>query len=174
VEDPTAKGRSGVNEALEQARTWLEEMGWTVQEAPAADGVAWRLQARNPAGQSVAVIQQAARPDLVLLGGSVAPSGPHPEKLAALGAGKMRQFLWDLRFELLRQRYQFQIQGPGIKRVSLNRTLFWDEGVRRSQFVSAVEEIHHGVLTVQWMIQRLLDESPPPEAVKVVGLDPVN
>ena len=174
MEDTASRERGGVNEVLEQAQAWLEEMGWTVQEAPAGEGVAWRLRARNPAGQSVAAIQQTARPDLVLLGGSVAPSGPHPDKLAALGAKKMREFLWDLRFELLRQRYQFQIQGPGIKRVTLNRTLFWDEGVRRSQFVSAVEEIHHGVLTVQWMIQRLLDESPPPETVKVVGLDPVN
>ena len=163
-----------VNEVRDQIQVWLEGMGWTVQAAPAGEGVAWRLRARNPAGQSVAVIQQPSRPDLVLLGGSVAPSGPHPEKLAALGAKVMREFLWDLRFELLRQRYQFQIRGPGIQRVTLNRTLYWDEGVSRSQFVAAVEEIHHGVLTVQWMIQRLLDEPPPPETVKVVGLDPVN
>ncbi len=122
----------------------------------------------------MAAVQPSNQPDIIVLGGSVAPSGPHPQKLAALSPKVMRNFLWDLRFELLRQHYQFQIQGPGVKRVALNRTLYWDEGVSRSRFFSAVEEIHHGVLTVQWMIQRLLDE-PAPEMVKVVGgFDPVN
>ena len=174
MEDSVSNERAEVGAAQEQVRTWLEEIGWTVEDGPAEEGIAWRLRARNPAGQSVAAVQQSSRPDVVLLGGSVAPSGPHPGKLAALDAKVMREFLWQLRFELLRQRYQFQIQGPGIQRVALKRALFWDEGVRRSQFVAAVEEIHHGVLTVQWMIQRLLDEPPPPETVKLVGFDPVN
>jgi hypothetical protein len=157
----------------DQVRGWFEGLGWQVEDRPAEDGVAWRLRARHRGGQSVAALQQEARPDLLLLGGSVAPSGPHPKKLAALSPKAMRVFLWELRFELLRQRYQFQIQGPGVQRVTLNRTLYWDEGIQRSQFFSAVEEIHHGVLTVQWMIQRLLDE-PVPETVKVVGFEPVN
>ena len=108
------------------------------------------------------------------LSGAVAPDGPHPAKLAALPPAVMRSFLWELRFELLRQRFQFNIQGPGVNRVLVRRTLYWDEGVARSQFVAAVEEIHRGVLTAQWMIQRLLDEPPPPEAAKALGFDTVN
>ena len=157
-----------------QVQAWFEEMGWKVETRTPEEGLAWRLHARNAAGQRVVAVQRDGRPDTVLLGGSVAPGGPHPQKLAALAPAVMRQFLWDLRFELLRQHYQFRIQGPGIKRVAFNRVLYWDEGVRRSQFAKAIEEIHHGILTVQWMIQRLLDEPPPPEVVRVVGSDPIN
>ncbi len=158
-----------------QVRAWLEELGWTVDEQPPVEGLAWRLRARHAGGgQGVSAFQTSARPDQVHLTGAVAPDGPHPAKLGALPPAVMRNFLWDLRFELLRQRFQFSIQGPGVKRVLVRRSLYWDEGVARSQFVEAVEEIHRGVLTVQWMIQRLLDESPPPETFKVVGFDTVN
>ena len=175
MEEPKATERSGARTAREQVRSWLEELGWVVQDQPAVKGLAWRLSAKHRGGgQSLVALQPSDRPDIVVLGGSVVPGGPHPQQLAALDARVMRDFLWDLRFELLRQHYQFQIEGPGLKRVALNRTLYWDEGVRRSQFYRAVEEIHHGVLTVQWMIQRLLDESPPPEMVKVTGFDPIN
>lgn len=157
-----------------QVQAWFEEMGWKVETRAAEEGLAWRLHAQNPAGQRVVAVQREGRADTVLLGGSVVPGGPHPAKLAALAPAVMRDFLWDLRFELLRQHYQFQIQGPGLKRVAFNRIIYWDEGVRRSQFAKAIEEIHHGVLTVQWMIQRLLDEPPPPEMVRGVGSDPIN
>ena len=165
---------SDPREVQEQIRSWFEEIGWTVEDRPVEEGVAWRLRARNRGGQTVLALQGAARPDILLLGGSVAPSAPHEQKLAALPPKILRSFLWDLRFELLRRHYQFQIQGPGIRGVAFNRVLYWDEGIRRSQFVAAVEEIHHGVLTVQWMIQRLLDEPPPPEVVRVVGSEPIN
>lgn len=157
-----------------QARAWLEQLGWAVQESEPLEGLAWRLQARHAGGQVVTVFQSTARPEQVHLSGAVAPAGPHPAKLAALPPAVMHNFLWDLRFELLRQRFQFNIQSPGVTRVLVRRTLYWDEDVRRSEFVAAVEEIHRGVLTVQWMIQRLLDEPPPPELVKVVGFDTVN
>lgn len=160
--------------ARDQIRAWFEQIGWTVEDAAAGKGVAWRLQARNRAGHRIVAAQQAGRPDIVILGGSVVPGGPHPQKLAALPPAVMRRFLWDLRFELLRQHHQFQIQGPDLERVAFNQVLYWDEGVRRSQFAAAVEKVHHGVITVQWMIQRLLDEPPPPEAVRVVGQDPIN
>lgn len=174
MSDSESTERADVGATQRQVRSWLEELGWTIEDRPLAEGLAWRLRAQHGGGQSLTVFQASARPDLVHLGGSVAPDGPHPAKLAALAPAAMQDFLWDLRFELLRQRYQFNIQGPGVKRVLLRRTLYWDEGVRRSEFFRAVEEIHHGVLTVQWMIQRLLDEAPPPEMVKVVDFDSVN
>lgn len=175
MKDSAATERDEVLAVREQVRTWFEGLGWAVEEGAAEKGMAWRLGARHGGGQSVGAIQRSDQPDILVLGGSVAPGGPHAQKLASLAPGLMRNFLWELRFELLRQRYQFQIQGPGIRRVALTRVLYWDEGVRRSQFFSAVEEIHHGVLTVQWMIQRLLDEPPPPETVQVVGgFEPVN
>lgn len=163
------------NSVAAQVKDWLEELGWTVEEPPPMEGLVWRLAARHGGGgQSVNVFQTTSRSEQVHLTGAVAPAGPHPAKLAALPPAVMRNFLWDLRFELLRQRFQFNIQGPGVKRVLVRRSLYWDEGVSRSQFVAAVEEIHRGVLTIQWMIQRLLDESPPPETFKVVGFDTVN
>ncbi len=174
MEEPGSSKREAVAAVRRQVGSWFEEIGWRVEDRPAEEGISWRVRARNRGGQSVVALQGVARPHILLLGGSVAPSGPHPEKLAALPAKVMRSFLWELRFELLRRRYQFQIQGPGIRRVAFNRALYWDEGVRRSQFIAAVEEIHHGVLTVQWMIQRLLDEPPPPEIVRVVGSEPIN
>lgn len=172
TEEMTSK--EGKAPAFGQARVWLEELGWTVEECEPIKGLAWRLRARHAGGQVVTVFQSTARPEQVHLSGAVAPAGPHPAKLAALPPAVMHNFLWDLRFELLRQRLQFNIESPGVKRVLVRRTLYWDEGVRRSGFVAAVEEIHRGVLTVQWMIQRLLDEPPPPELVKVVGFDTVN
>lgn len=175
MSDSGTAERSDMEETRRQVGAWLEGLGWSVEDKPAAEGLAWRLRAVHGGGQSVMAFQASGRPDLLHLGGSVAPDGPHPAKLAALPPAAMRSFLWDLRFELLRQRFQFNIEGPGVKRVVVRRTLYWDEGVRRSQFVAAVEEIHHGVLTVQWMIQRLLDEPPPPEIVQVVsGFEPVN
>ena len=167
-------GSTASDAVRDQVRAWFEGMGWETDDREAEEGLAWRLRAQNRAGQRIMAIQRSDQPDTVVLGGSVVPGGPHPQKLAALAPAVMRSFLWDLRFELLRQHYQFQIQGPGIKRVAFNRVIYWDEGVSRNQFAKAVEEIHHGVLTVQWMIQRLLDESPPPEAVRVVGPDPIN
>lgn len=175
MQDSASTERNDMKEARGQVRSWLEELGWLVEDQPTDKGLAWRLKASHRSGgQRVVALQPSDRPDIVLLGGSVAPSGPHPQKLAALEPGVLREFLWDLRFELVRQHYQFRIEGPRVKRVAFNRTLYWDEGVKRSEFFRAVEEIHHGVLTVQWMIQRLLDEPPPPEMVKVVGFDPVN
>ena len=168
MQDSESTERGDVKAVREQVRSWFEELGWPVEDQP-VKGLAWRLRAKHGGGQSVTVFQMSSKLDLLHLGGSVAPDGAHPEKLAAIAPAVMQNFLWDLRFELLRQRFQFNIEGPG------GRSLYWDEGVSRSQFVAAVEEIHHGVLTVQWMIQRLLDEPPPPETVQVVGgFDPVN
>ena len=158
----------------DQVRAWFEQIGWAVESRAAEKELAWRLQAQNRAGHRVVAVQRSGRPDIVLLGGSVVPGDSHAQKLTALAPAVMRGFLWELRFELLRQHYQFHIQGPGIERIAFNNVIYWDEGVRRSQFAKAVEEIHHGVLTVQWMIQRLLDEPPPPEPVRVVGPDPIN
>jgi hypothetical protein len=174
MKETASNGRTEEEVVREQLRAWFEQFGWTIEDRAAEEGQAWRLQARNRAGQRVVAVQQSDRPDIVILGGSVVPGGPHAQKLAARAPAGMRGFLWELRFELLRQHYQFQIQGPGIKRVAFTRVIYWDEGVRRSQFANAVEEIHHGVLTVQWMIQRLLDEPPPPEPVRVVGPGPIN
>lgn len=174
MNESKSKDHPEVDAIREQVRTWLEDLGWKAEERLAEEGVAWRLHAQNPAGQRVVAVQRSARPGLVILGGSVVPGGPHPEKLARLPRPVMRSFLWDLRFELLRQRYQFHIQGPGIRRVAFHRVLYWHEGVSQSRFAAAVEEIHCGVLTVQWMIQRLLDEPPPPEPIQLLGSDPVN
>ena len=76
---------STVTDAVrDQVRAWFEEIGWQVEERTGEEALAWRLRAQNRSGQRVVAFQQAARPDIVVLGGSVAPGGPHPQKLAAL------------------------------------------------------------------------------------------
>lgn len=175
MSDPGPSEQDGTDAARRQVRAWFKELGWVVEDRADRDGFAWRMRARHAGGgQGVTAFQHSANLDLLHLGGSVAPDGPHPAKLAALAPQVMRSFLWDLRFELLRQGFQFNIQGPGVRRVLVRRTLYWDEGVRRSQFVAAVEEIHRGVLTTQWMIQRLLDESPARQVGKVGDFEQIN
>ena len=78
---------------------------------------------------------------------------------------KREEFLWDMRFELLRSGVDFEGVGSPLQKVSIYRRIYAD-GLNKSSFVETVQKVMRAVLIVTWMLRRkfgnALPESPSP------------
>jgi hypothetical protein len=149
--------------ARDRALSWLAALGWTVQQK-SVPGTSWLLRAEDGLGHHISVSQSAANPEVVAVGGAVQPSAEHATGLEALAATELNDFLWNMRFELLRMRVEFVIEGPGLKRIAVKKTLLWDNEMTRNRFLDSAQDVQRAIIAVVWLIRRRLEEPNPPEA----------
>lgn len=145
-------------ELKDKVQKWLTEEGWTLQEAPAQDFF-WAFVASNPSGLKINVAQPNGRSDqfIVRVGCDIHDAQSH---LAKLPQKELDEFIWDLRFELLRSEVEFDGLDMPLQRVSISRTIYSD-GLSKNSFAETLGKVLRGVMVVIWMLRRKFGDSIP-------------
>ncbi len=146
-----------------KVHNWLNEEGWKLK-AVSSPEFCWAFVAENSAGFKVNIAQQEDKKDqfLVRVGCNIRDAQSH---LASLSEDELEEFIWDMRFELLRSGVDFEGVGSPLQKVSIYRRIYAD-GLNKSSFVETVQKVMRAVLIVTWMLRRkfgnALPESPSP------------
>jgi hypothetical protein len=141
----------------ERVTEWLLADGIKVSPLQ-SDTTAWLVTFKD----GLYVGQPSGRPDLVCFGGVVTLCDLHRRALDDMDAGQREDFLWDLRFELLRLGVTFNGLSHPLRQVYLSHRLYW-EGVRKNDFLDRVALMHNASNAVHWSIVRRLNQPAPPE-----------
>lgn len=138
-------------------KAWLETE-WSLSEIYDPN-TSWIVQATNttPAadGQSFVVLQTTIFPDQMLIQGSAEVEAEMQEQLTALTATERREFLWDLRFGLLKLGVEFTGVVDPLELVMIRKTI-WDDALTKDEFMNRVDQVNSAVIYVIWMLQRRL------------------
>jgi len=143
----------------DRIREILMEDGWGVRQEPASKAI-WAFIAENRAGIKIVVGQQIDKEDQIVIQGSVTPDDIIANRMAQLPEDERNNFLWDLRFELLRTDLEFNgIEAP-LKRVEVSTRIFLD-ALTKDTFLLRTAQVRKGVLLVLWMIAKKFAQQPP-------------
>lgn len=119
----------------------------------------WIVQATNKTaaadGQAFVVLQTTIFPDQILIQGSAEVVPEMQEQLIAMPAAERREFLWDLRFGLLKLGVEFTGVVDPLELVMIRKTI-WDDGLTKDVFMTRVDDVNSAVVFVIWMLQRRL------------------
>ncbi|MBA7651606.1 hypothetical protein ES703_59425 [subsurface metagenome] len=86
-------------------------------------------------------------------------------KLDQLSEEERNNFLWELRFELLRADLDFNGVTVPLKRIEIMKRISAD-ALTKDNFVQRLGQVHKGVIIVQWIIARKFAQ---PSAQKEIG-----
>ena len=138
-------------------KAWLETE-WLLS-AIHDPNTSWVVQATNRTaaadGQSFVVLQTTIFPDQMLIQGSVEVEPEMQEQLTALSAAERREFLWDLRFGLLKLGVEFVGVADPLEEVMIRKCI-WDDALTKDEFMNRVDQVNSAVIYVIWMLQRRL------------------
>lgn len=148
-------------ELRETVSSWLLADGYTLRERPAPDA-AWLLVVEDAARRRFMVGQKPARPDVLVLQGTVSLGEEHARRIEALPDEEREQFLYELRFRLLGLGLDFQGVAHPLRQVVLSEHLY-REGMRRNDFFQTLKRVRHGIVAVIWTVGRKLRHPAPPE-----------
>jgi len=147
------------NQIKEQVRTWLMDDGWSLrQDKP--QGALWVFIADDGKGRKIVIGQNANREDTIILQGGINIDDTTSQKIDNLPAEERDDFLWELRFELLRTNLEFQGISLPLKRIELSERIVID-ALTKDCFVQRTSELKKGVLLVLWMLARKFAQQPP-------------
>lgn len=143
-------------------KDWLETE-WILSEIYDPN-TSWVVQATNRTAaadcQSFVVLQTTIFPDQMLIQASAEVVPEMQEQLTALSAVERREFLWDLRFGLLKLGVEFIGVADPLELVMIRKTI-WDDALTKDEFMNRVDHVNSAVIYVIWMLQRRL---PPSES----------
>jgi hypothetical protein len=138
-------------------KDWLETE-WTLSEIYDPN-TSWIVQAINKApsaeAQAFVVLQTTIFPDQLLIQGSAEVVPEMQEQLTAMTAAERREFLWDLRFGLLKLGVEFTGVVDPLEMVMIRKSI-WDNALTKDEFMNRVDQVNSAVIYVIWMLQRRL------------------
>jgi len=138
-------------------KTWLETE-WLLTEVYDPN-TAWVVQATNKSAaaesQSFIVLQTTIYPDQMLIQGSAEVLPEMQEQLAAMSAAERSEFLWELRFGLLKFGVEFMGVVDSLELVMIRKCI-WDDALTKDEFLNRVDQVNSAVIYVIWMLQRRL------------------
>lgn len=140
-------------------QTWLMEDGWSIRQQSLPDTV-WAFVAEDEQKRKLIVGQRSAREDEILLQGAIVIDEETGNKIAGLDEDERNNFLWDLRFELLRTNLEFQGVEIPLKQINVTERIFMD-ALTKDAFLQRASEVRKGVLVVLWMVNREFAQQPP-------------
>jgi len=152
------------NDVRDKVNGWLMEDGWKLQKHTLPDA-SWAFIAEDPNIRRIVVGQKVGRDDQLLLQAAVIPDENVMTQLDKLAEDERNNFLWDLRFELLRAGIDFNGVGIPFKRVEVMMRITTD-ALTKDVFVQRLGQVHKGVILVQWMTARKFAK---PEAHGEIG-----
>jgi len=148
-------------DAKEQIQKWLMEDGWSLRQESGKEAV-WAFVGEDRLGRKVVVGQNIGREDEVILQGTVRFDEATTDRIAQLREDERNDFLWDLRFELLRTDLEFAGVEAPLKEIRVTERIFFD-ALTKDTFLQRVAEVRKGVLAVIWMVNRRFAQPPPPK-----------
>ncbi|MBC8511850.1 MAG: DUF2299 family protein [Dehalococcoidia bacterium] len=146
-------------DAKTKVRAWLMEDGWSLRQESGAQ-VAWVFVAEDRLHRKLVVGQNTGREDMLVIQGAVALDEEMTNRVEQLSEKQRNDFLWDLRFELVRTDLEFSgVQIP-LKRVEVSERIFFD-ALTKDTFLQRASQVRKGVIIVQWMLARRFAQQPP-------------
>lgn len=144
--------KSPSDDERDKVHGWLMEDGWKLQKYILPDA-SWAFIAEDPGNRKIVVGQKIGRDDQLLLQAGVTPDENVNTQLDQLSEEERNNFLWDLRFELLRADLDFDGVTIPLKLVQIMKRISTD-ALTKDNFVQRLGQVHKGVIIVQWTIAR--------------------
>lgn len=142
----------------QKIRSWLHTVGIKTEDRDVARA-AWTILVSDPGGRKISIIQPSDRPGLILLRSGILPDEATQNRLSGLSSEARANFIWDLRFELMRLGVEFDgIQWP-LARVGIQSVVLVED-LGASSFMDLLWRHRSACVTVQWMIDRALQSEP--------------
>ena len=146
-------------DAKAKVHAWLMEAGWGVRQESGV-GVAWVFVAEDRFKRKVVVGQPAGKPDELVIQGAVKFDETMTNKVEQLPEKERDEFLWELRFELVRTNLEFNGVRIPLKRIEVSERIFLD-ALTKDTFLRRVSQVRKGILIVLWMLARKFAQEPP-------------
>ena len=154
----SSTGDTALDDVEKRVRQWLLEEGWQL-DAESRPDYKFAIVADDGSGRKLIVSQQSQKADRITIEASVSLSDDHVKKMEKLQQKKRRDFLWDLRFELLQTDVEFTGVGESLQRVVVGQPIFYD-ALSKDVFMQRVSEVKKALLLVLWKVAQLMEESP--------------
>jgi len=145
----------------ERIREILMEDEWSIRQESAPRAI-WAFVAEDRAGRKIVVGQNKGREDQVIIQGAVTIDEVTSNRLGQLSEEEHNNFLWDLRFELLRTDLDFNGIEMPLKRIEVKTRVFLD-ALAKDTFLIRTSQVRKGVLVILWMIAKKFAQQPPPK-----------
>jgi hypothetical protein len=143
----------------ERVQTLLMEDEWSLRQESFPRTI-WTFIAEDRLGRKIVVGQNIDREDQIVIQGAVTLDEITTNRIDQLPEDERNNFLWDLRFELLKTNLEFSgIQFP-LKHIAVSERIFLD-ALTKDALIQRTSEVRKGVLMIQWMLQRKFAEQPP-------------
>jgi len=155
--------KSPSNDVKDKVHGWLMEDGWKLQKYALPDA-SWAFVAEDPCNRKIVVAQKVGRDDQLLMQATVIPTEDITTELDQLSEDERNNFLWDLRFELLRAGIDFDGVTVPLKRVEVMMRIASD-ALTKDTFVQRLGQVHKGVILVQWMVARKFAKPLPQKEI---------
>lgn len=151
----TDKSRSELEEKI---RNWLMEDGWSLRKETPQKGL-WAFVADDGMGRKIVVGQNIGREDTIIIQGGITIDNFTSQKINELPESERDEFLWNLRFELLRTNLEFNGIMLPLKQIELMERIVID-ALSKDCFTKRISEVKKGVLIVLWMLARKFGQQP--------------
>lgn len=149
------------NDVKDTVHKWLMEDGWKVGKRTFPEAT-WTFVAEDNLGRKIIVGQRSDRQDELLIQAQVTFDDDIRAKLEHLPQDERDNFLWDLRFELLRTTLDFRGIELPLKNIEVMLRLSADTLIlTKDLFRQGISQVGKGILIIQWMTMRKFQQHPP-------------
>jgi hypothetical protein len=143
----------------ERAQTWFMEDGWSLRKETLTDAI-WAFVAEDQSGRKIVAGQKIGKKDELVIQGAVKVDEETSSKITQLPHNEKDDFIWDLRFELLRTDLEFSGTKLPLEKVEVVGRICFD-ALAKDTFLQKVSQVRKGILIVQWMLARKFAKQPP-------------
>ncbi len=147
------------NKTREFVQAWFIEDGWSIRQESNPDA-SWAFVADDGAGRKVIVGQRIGREDQLLIQAMLKIDDETQNRLTQLEADERNEWLWDLRFELVRTDLEFMGVEMPLKVVQVMGRICFDAPLTKDAFLNKVSQVRKGILIVGWMLAKKLGRQP--------------
>lgn len=143
---------------------WLMDDGWKVGKRTFPEAT-WAFIAEDNFGRKIVIGQKPDRQDELLIQAQVNISDDDRTKLDQLPEDERNNFLWDLRFELLRTDLDFKGVELPLKNIEVMLRISADTlTITKDTFRQGIQRVTRGII-IQWMFMRKFAQQPPQKQV---------
>ena len=150
-----------VADTRDKIKSWLTEEGLFKEELQ-SEGLYIQIAAEFPlgSGRHLSIIQPRDHEDLIVVFSRIVLADVHQRALSAMAPKKREQLLWQMRYDLLFQESNFEMEpiGADMRSIRFTREIFYD-GLTKNKLMEVVRENFKCELYVVWKFQEIFGES---------------
>lgn len=138
----------------ERVRQWISEEGNTVTLVDDPQ-CRFNLEVANQVGLRFNVFQPNVSRDGVLVIGKIEVDQATRQNLSGLDSSERNEFLWDLKFDLLKSHFTFNMQpnGENPQFIIIQEVVYLDD-LTKGKLIGALQHVNDGMLLVLWYLAR--------------------